>query len=331
MNRIIIGLGLIGIAGASNAQSVSIYSPAKSIKDQSLALRPWGSGTISETDELSFEGVFSLRVSTRNFFQGGAMTFGQPVDLSGAFADKNNLLRFAIRVADSSLTLGGGGGGGGKGGEGGGPGGLNTGGGAGGGGGAGVGGETGGQLGGGGAATRTTTLAPEATKLTQLRFIVTTSDGKKSEIYVPIGTGSAANRNWVTVAAPLQAINGFGSTNKSITSISVSGDAISTFYVGDIRIVNDSTPINGEMKPNQERNLALGDEIEFRGSGFAGSSILKYSWDFDARDGIQADAEGMVIKRRFRSPGEFTVTLTITDTFGLKKPYSTTVKIKVNP
>jgi hypothetical protein len=97
-----------------------------------------------------------------------------------------------------------------------------------------------------------------------------------------------------------------------------------------MRVVNDTTPIRGDV--NQTNlNLALGDEIEFIAHGMGGSSVLKYTWDFDSADGIQVDAEGQVIKRKFRKPGDYTITLTVTDAYGLKAPYSTTIKAKVNP
>src|SRR5690242_6423400 len=81
-------------------QSGVLYAPTRSIKDQGIGLRSWGSGTISETDELAYEGTHSLRVSTRNYFQGGLVAFGAPVNLTSDFSDKNNLLRMTFKVAD---------------------------------------------------------------------------------------------------------------------------------------------------------------------------------------------------------------------------------------
>ena len=71
---------LVAALGTAAMAQTSIYAPARSIKDQNISLRGWGSGTISETDETAFEGAFSLRVSTRNFFQGGMIAFGNPLD-----------------------------------------------------------------------------------------------------------------------------------------------------------------------------------------------------------------------------------------------------------
>jgi hypothetical protein len=331
LNKIWSALAITAFAGISvvNAQMV-IYAPQRSIADQHITLRGWGSGTIAQTDEMAYEGTNSIRVSSRNFFQGGIMTFNEPVSLEQVFGDKANMLRITFQVPDRGTTLGGGNPGGGKGGgptggKGGGPG--------------SAGGGTGslGQGGGGQAAlgqqgnpgakpgsSSSSTQPP----LTTVRMIVTTSDGKKSEAYVPISTSGRGERGWKQVAIPLGGITGFERTNKMIKEIAFSGDSTATFYLGDIRIINDTTPISGEAKIDRT-NLALGDEATLTAYGYGGSSVLKYEWDFDS-DG-KADAEGSYIKHRFRNPGDFTVTLMVTDVYGMKPSYKTQLKLKVNP
>lgn len=163
-----------------------------------------------------------------------------------------------------------------------------------------------------------------------IRLIVTTSDGKKSEVFVPVENAMASSHGWKSVSIPLQAITGFDRTNKVISEVSFSADATTTFYIGDMRVVNDTTPIRGDVNIHT-LNLALGDSFTFVASGTGGSSPLKYTWDFDDKDGIQVEAEGRAITRRFRKPGTFTITMTVADKYGLKTPYSTTLKVTVNP
>lgn len=330
------GLATLAAAAAFGQAATIIYAPVRLIKDQGIDLKSWGSGTASETDELAYEGGHSIRISTRNYFAGGLMQFSKPVNLTDKFADKNNMLRITFRAADLTTVLGPGGGGGapagGGGGKGGGAGGglagggdLSGPGGRGGQGGLGGVGGPGGVGGQGGGATTTA-----AKKLQNIRVIVTTSDGKKSEAYIPIATNASGDKGWRTAAIPLQAISGFDRTNKEIRELAFAGDVTTTFYIGDLRVINDTTPISGE--PNvRDLNLALGDKVNLAANGYGGSSILQYSWDFDDQDGIQEDAIGQFITRQFRKPGTFKITLTITDKFGLKKPYSTTINAKVNP
>lgn len=326
-----LAFALLAAVSAGSAMAQTVYAPTRSVATQEITLRGWGSGLISETDEVANEGAFSLRISTRNYFQGGIMMFAKPVDLSGAFGNKNNLLNFLVRAPESAtgntIRLGGGGGPGNTGGGGGrtdGDGGPAGGGGAMGGGAMGGGAMGGGAMGGGGGGGTTTQVT---NKLRNLRVIVSTTDGKKSEAYLAVPAGAATD--WRGVSIPLPSIKGFDKTNRMVSSIAISGDATAVFYVSEVKVVEDTTPITGSLSPRDDMNLALGDEVTFTANGFGGASTLKYLWDFDG-DG-QTDAEGQVVKRKFRKAGEFVVKVTITDANGIKASRSETVKVKVNP
>jgi hypothetical protein len=215
--------------------------------------------------------------------------------------------------------LGGKGGGSGQGGAGGGPGGVG-----------GMVGSGGGQ-GGFGRPGGTTTSKSDILPLTMIRVIVLTTDGKRSEAYVPIPTAKRTDNGYSPLAVPLQAISGFDRTNKIIKGIGLSGDSVATFYVGNIAVINDSTPISGDTNCH-ELNLALGDEVDLAALGDGGASVLKYTWNFgESSDTSLPDAEGQFVTRKFRKPGVFTITVTISDKFGLKKPFTTTIKVTVNP
>lgn len=322
-------ISLLLLAGATQAQV--IYAPQRTVGDQGISLQGWGSGTISETDEAGNDGPRSLRVSTRNYFQGGIIKLKSPVDMTAATADKSNLLQLSILVANAKDVLGGGGtsgnagaprlgGVGGAGGSGGG--------GAAGSDGPGSGGAAGGRGAGGAGSSGGQTITATDVPLTNVRMIITTSDGLKSEAFLPI---RARGKSWVGTAIPLSAINGFERTNKQIVSIAFSGDATATFFVGDIKVAQDTTPIQGDMNFVDPLNLALGDEIEFVGNGYAGATQLRYLWDFDDSDGIQVDVEGQAVKRKFRKAGKYTVTLTIADANGIKAPVVKKVQVTVNP
>jgi hypothetical protein len=335
-----------------------LYKSGQKAADQGMTLKGWGSGSISQTDETSYAGTYSIQVSSRNFFQGGIISLATGDDVSGKFDDKDNLLKITFKTADSttrsfggpsrpgSAGLGqkgaggfgapgvgpGGPGGVGPGGPGGrGPGGFGGGGGQGFGGGGAAGFGGGGQgFGAPGLGGRNGGASAQPETLKTMRLIVTTSDMKKSEAYIPVDTNSSTDNGWKITSIPLQAINGFDKTNKVIKEIAFAGDATATFYIGDLRIVNDSTPIHGEIENGQDLNLALGDTVTFHASGTGGASTLKYSWDFGTAPTPEEDAVGQTVIRKFRKSGTYTVTLTVQDAFGLKTPYSTTIHVKVN-
>lgn len=163
--------------------------------------------------------------------------------------------------------------------------------------------------------------------LKNLRLIITTSDNKRCEVFLPLMY--ASGKLWKNVAMPLKAIPGFEKTNKAIKSISISGDAAATVYVAGIQIVDDSTPIRAELNA-ETLDLALGDEVQLVCDAYGGVTILKVEWDFDNGDGIQVDAEGSAVRRKFRKPGRFVVTCTVSDRYGLKAPVQLKLNVRVN-
>ncbi len=291
-----------------------LFEGTRTLGDQSLSTSAWGSGIISATDEAAFNGTLALRVSSRNFFQGGQINFGKPVDLSGKYAGKENLLLLIVKLADGTTTTTAGGGRAGA------PG-------AGGAGGLGAGDGEGGPGAGRGGSSQGTPAAP-VTK--RIRLVITTTDGMKSEAFLDLADTNEDSRGWRRVGLPLQAITGFSRTNKTIQSIAVATSESMTFLLGEIQILDDTTPLYAEPINSREMNIGSGDQVTFQARASGGATKVVYQWDFDAADGLQVDAEGRQVRFRFRKPGTFTVTLTVRDAYGLKTPYSTTLKVVVN-
>ncbi len=311
---------LVGLVAFAMAQAPAyLYSPSRAATDQGISLVGWGSGTIVETDEAAYEGTSSIRVSTRNFFQGGLMNYSTALNLATAFQDPNNLLMFALRVPDANTTMGGS-----AGSPSGSPSGSSS---------AGsLGGEQGDGRGagaGGAPSSAGSSSQPVPGKFDTLRIILSTTDGKKSETYLPINSTPNA-KGWMQVGLPLKAITGFAATNQSVKSIAISGNSAAAVYIGEIRIMNDSTPIYGELLVS-DMNIGTGTSVNLTASGSAGATLLKYTWSVQGTDGPAFTFEGQSIARNFRKPGTFKVFCTISDVYGLKKPYVTnTVNIVVN-
>ncbi|MEA2553036.1 MAG: hypothetical protein QOJ65_1212 [Fimbriimonadaceae bacterium] len=320
MKKHALSITLMALGGTAFAQVLPtlLYAPARTVAEQKITLQGWGSGTIAETDQIAYEGTTSIRVSSRNFFQGGTMFLGEPKDLAKKFDDKTNLLKVTFALEDAGFIFGkdeiesrrGS-----------------------------KGRDLIGTKGGGRASLglgkpaemRKLPALPFKPKIKTMRLIFTTTDGKKSEVYVPVGTSQNADQGWRSISVPLQAINGFDRTNKIVQNISLSTDTYATLYLGQINVVTDETPISGSIPGVTNLNMALGDKVALKAYGEGGSSVLVYEWDFDDRDGIQVDAEGWQVERKFRAPGKFKVTLTIRDMYDLKKPFVTSFPVTVNP
>ena len=98
---LILASALAAVSVAQRASTI-IYNPTRTIADQGITVQGWGSGVIAQTDEVAYQGANSLRVSTRNFFQGGLIRFANPVNLATAFENKDNQLEIVFQVAAGS-------------------------------------------------------------------------------------------------------------------------------------------------------------------------------------------------------------------------------------
>jgi hypothetical protein len=164
----------------------------------------------------------------------------------------------------------------------------------------------------------------------QLRLVFTFDDGKLTEVYVPVYRFYHSQGQWHAYAISIAKMPKFGDSSGKLSAIGFYADIPTTLYVGEIFVAADRTPIGGEIY-SQYTNVARDDEIPFTVTSEGGDTDLRYYWDWDASDGIQPDSEGPFVWHRFRVPGEVTVTLTIADAYGVKQPFTTTMKITVNP
>jgi hypothetical protein len=320
-----------GLPGAplarAAAPAVVIYrgDPAAA---SGIRLAGWGSGLAIDSQAEAFSGARSLKVSVDGFYSGARLIFDQPIDLTGQVNDPTGYLEMIVQFLpgrikslagtyDSTSDVGyggygsslpgpsGSGGPPGLGGPGGYPGGL------------------GGDLG---------TGQPVQPDTRQLRVVLVFDGGQAVSGNQPVVTFPTPDPKWVRVAIPFAAFK----IQKRLPSyrlkeLRLFGDSPDTFYVGEIRTLSDNDPIS--IDPLDEQVVAVGDKVEFVAHAEAGVATLRYSWDFDASDGIQEDAVGPRVSHIYRKPSPegkpFVVTLTVTDLSAVKEPARLTTTIEV--
>ena len=284
-----------------NKDQIKIYSSSKPAEAQNLSFRQWGGGFIFESKKFGYAGNRSIGIGSKNYFQGGAMVFSQPLDWTAATQDPAQVLQFTYYLANPKVII---------------------------------------------TKTAKNKVIHAATheqydfqkqvrtsthpKVKQLRLIMATTDGKKSEFYIPVVASQPTTvAGWRTIELPLQAIHGLDATNKQIGSMTFSTDNVATLYVGDMRIVRDDSPINGDVKPKSV-NMHPGDQVTFSATADSGLTPIVFRWDFGEGTSIQTDAEGPTIRHRYKKAGIYTVTLTIADRFGYKEPFVKQIPVTVS-
>lgn len=302
-----------------------------------ISLTSWGSGEGRDTEEKVYVGSKSIKITTQGRYQGVRLVFTKPLDLKSALSDSNAYLQMAMLLPAPDATSGGGmpgPGGPGSPGSPAGPGGPGY------GGGRGRPGGAGGPEGPGGPGGTSTGTKK---RLTVLRLVLVTSDEKKTELELPLETAAKVRDDWSEIAIPVPMIPNLKNTSGLVKELQIFGDATATLYLGEARVVHDETPIRVEPL-NVPETIAVGDTLTFVASAEGGATPLKYQWDFDETDGIQVDAEGRAVKHKFvkvrdveKSNGgtrykerqPYTVTLTVSDYYGLKKPVVVKAKISI--
>jgi len=332
----------VGLAGAGFADA-TLYA-GQPTENAGITLRSWGAGTIEDSTETTFVGSRSMKVLTRGMLSGGWVVFNTPVDLRADVNAPDKAIRLTLRFAGTSGGATGGGAGGPQA-----PGGLSGPGGAprggpGFGGGGGLTGEGGGPeapggFGGPGAPAGGGQTTPPT--LRELRLIIETSDGKRTETVLPLQNLRTDESGWQSLSVPLRAIAGLRETNGQITRIGFFGDTTGVFYIGEIRTLSEGGPIQGYMaiqntfgsvftsRSQEKLSIASGDELIFFGVAENISTPVEFRWSF-GDDPSQVDGVGQVVRRRFPKRGNYTVHLTIADPLDVRPPATAKIQIQVN-
>ncbi|HSV74124.1 MAG TPA: PKD domain-containing protein [Chthonomonadales bacterium] len=324
------------IGAAAQNGDVRIYG-GHSIRDAGISLRPWGSGEVRETEEHIFVGNASLRVVSQGVHQGARLVLSRPVDIRAALADPAAYLQVAFRMDDRAAGGMGGFGGMMMPGSGGPMSGMPT----------GPGGRTGRMSGPGGpgspvpgmgagrfggAGAEVGIVRPR--RMTHLRVVLITTDGRGYEASLPTAHGVRTQGDWSTLAVPVSLMKGLKESSGQVSEVRIFADAPTTFFVGEVRTVRDTTPIR--VSPLNPRTVALNDTVTFTGSASGGASPLRYAWTFALRDQAPpatevppGDAEGQTVRFTFRRSGEYVVILTVSDIHGRKQPAQARTTVRV--
>ncbi|MHB0913786.1 MAG: PKD domain-containing protein [Armatimonadota bacterium] len=288
-------------------KSVRIYSPTT----PGATASAWGSGAWKEITKLDYHGAPVLEVTSRDLREGLRIDFTPPLDLTKAIADPNAYLQVvAVFGADQSTVKT--------------PGraGMPT--------------PIGGPMGGPGAPPAPmpgTVAAPgraasDSERPATIMRVMLVTDKGSAECEANIAGFGPGDDGWIHASFPL-AVLAKGLDDSKVNRLVISTNGSTPFYLSEVLTTSDTTPLSPSA--GSDREIARYDRIALQGSCDSGGTPVRYSWDFDDSDGIQEEAVGPVIAHQFRQSGNFVVTLTVTDPFGIKDSASSTVNIEVNP
>lgn len=273
-------------------KEVFVYRGA-TLAQSGITVGSWGSGKANESKEKVLAGAQSIKIVTQGLYSGGRIDFAQPVALFSGGIDTKKYVVFSFFFND----------------------------------------------------TQTIDLAASTgywydvepytiPTATRVRFVFESDTGVTVAVEQPTGPIDPDD-NWLRIAVPLAKFSAAGDVKEFRLKRLVIGTdapgtaaAPATLFLGEIKVVEDTEPI--KVGSLGEQTVVIGDEVLFVAEATGGVSSLKYSWDWDAKNGIQEETTGTVGRVTYYKDAEYTVTLTVTDVNGLKAPVSVTGKVTVN-
>jgi hypothetical protein len=254
-----------------------------------MRLASWGSGRAEFTRDNILNGDSAIKVTTHGLYQGARFDFKQPIDLTSALGNKAAFLRMMVRFPGSQQS----------------------------------------SFDAGSFQSSQVAAAP----FERMRYLAIMTDGKQIELNRPVDIPPSEDVDaYVPISFPLAALT--KSAGKSLSgdgaklkSLVVAGDKYGQFNIGEIGIITDETDIS--IAPLEDQIVFPNQDITFTGNAEGGSSTLKFSWDWDDKDGVQEDSVGRTANHSFKKTGKYTVTLTVSDVDGVKKPQTSKIELDV--
>jgi hypothetical protein len=142
--------------------------------------------------------------------------------------------------------------------------------------------------------------------------------------------GTLGEGGWRRIDVPLNKFLPPPKGEFKLDSMVIAGAPAEAFYIGQIAIVRDSTPIKVHIVPH-DTQVRAGQTTELAVEVEAGAAQTETTWDFDAKDGIQEDAVGNTVLFSRNEPGDYVVTYTVSDVDHNKQAVTGTMRIRVVP
>ena len=291
---IILATQSLAFAQGLFARKEQVIFSGDPIDPEVMRLGPWGGGGCEESPQNAYGGSRSIKVTPKDLYSGGRIDFFRPFDLTKSFTEPNAYLQIMTKFWGVQAGYDA----------------LTV--------GLGAAGST--DMYGG---------TYQARQVRRVRVALFFEGGKSVESQVDLSSFKVQDDGWMAVSFPLEALKSkLGLTDYKLERMVISGDGSEPFHIGEMVTILDSTPITPDGGESKE--VSRNYPIAFQGFCRAGATAVKYSWDFNNADGLQEEAVGDLVYHRFTAAGTWTVTMTVSDVFGIKKPATATIQVKVN-
>ncbi len=176
----------------------------------------------------------------------------------------------------------------------------------------------------------TTAVSQPVEPIDRIRVVLVTDKGQLSSGDLLLNPNLAFEDDWLRISAVL---SDFACPEDlqgaTLQRVVITGNREGTVYVGEVKIVQEDTPLVAEIQGPDVCSVSHEQSVQFTAKPQHEGVKASYQWDFDDLDGLGIDAYGEVVNHQFPEPGYYVVTLRVTDPNGQLQPRMDTVRVKV--
>jgi len=161
---------------------------------------------------------------------------------------------------------------------------------------------------------------PPAEPVDNIRIVLVTDRGQLDSGALELDPNTVAEEEWIRVARVLSDCKGAQQLEGAkLLRVVLCGNREGNFYVANLRIVQEDKPLVAQIEGEQRRRASLQQQATFNAAPQMEGVEAKYIWDFDDLDGLSEDAYGQQVSCQFPEAGYYVVTLTVTDKAGQRE------------
>lgn len=295
------------LIGGSVSAEVMLFK-GDPLYSSNISVGGWGSGTAVEASDRVLEGSRSIKITTQGLHEGARIDFRNPVEILSEPVDDGDYLQFDFSFTTVALGTSGFG-------------------------------ATPGMMGPPGMPGMPgmpqpnpgyyygMENVPRQTKVNVIRLVIQSADGKSVEATQDVPQNE--EDGWYRVSIPFKHMGLKQGDSFRISRVLVFTDVPDTFYLGKIGTIRDNASITASIESDEEV-VAIYDVVTLRAEAEGGACALNYSWNFGDNGPDGTDATGNIVTHRYKKAGDYTVKLTVSDGWGMKKPVTSTMQVTVN-
>ncbi len=161
-------------------------------------------------------------------------------------------------------------------------------------------------------------LPPET--MDHLRVVLLTDKGQIDSGALDTATAVTGNPDWLRLVVPLsQFAVPADLTGAKLLGVMLAGNAEGTFNLGQLYLKEEQPPLVAKIEGERAIVVKEGQKVQVKAAPQPGDTKADYNWDIDFSNGLGTDALGPTATVEYAKEGVYLVTLQVADPTGARE------------